>query len=84
MASLETYAHKSPWRWIHPEKRRWYTLILTLDLFGEWELIRCWGALDSRRGGQIREFLDDPEDIEQIIDGIDRRRRQRGYIPVET
>lgn len=66
-------------RWIHVGKRRWYAVLVIQDLFGDRVLIRSWGSLDSRRGGEKREVLLSAAEIEARLAAIAKRRRQRGY-----
>nr|BAL53142.1 hypothetical conserved protein [uncultured Gammaproteobacteria bacterium] len=68
------------WRWIHPEKRRWYLVWVGLDLFGDRVLIRAWGSLDSRRGGEKREIPASEAEIDKRLHAIARQRRRRGYV----
>lgn len=30
--------------WINPEKARYYQVFLDQDLFGDWTLVKVWGA----------------------------------------
>ena len=71
------------WRWIHPHKRRWYLLLLHQDLFGDWVLLRAWGGLDSRRGGERKEILDDIGNAERLVKEIRRTRLRHGYRPAQ-
>jgi len=67
-------------RWVHPEKRRWYTVIATSDLFGDLVLIRSWGSLDNQRGGEMREILSSKEEIKDRLRIIAKQRRRHGYL----
>ncbi len=69
-------------RWINPEKARYYRVVLEQDLFGDWSLIACWGALHSRRGGIRVTALASLDAGVEALDEIAKRRRQRGYVPV--
>ncbi|MFE8034041.1 WGR domain-containing protein [Thiohalocapsa marina] len=69
-------------RWINAEKARYYRVVLEQDLFGDWSLIACWGALHSRRGGMRVTALPSLDAGVAALDGIAKRRRQRGYVPV--
>jgi hypothetical protein len=69
-------------RWINEEKARYYEVHLVRDLFGEWTLIACWGALGSRRGGLRRTGVASyPDGLAQMT-AIGKRRRRRGYVSV--
>ena len=69
-------------RWINAEKARYYRVVLEQDLFGAWTLIACWGALHSRRGGMRVNALPSLDAGVAALDGIAKRRQQRGYAPV--
>jgi hypothetical protein len=71
-------------RWINEEQARYDEVHLVRDLFGEWTLIACWGALGSRRGGLRRTGVgvaSDPDGLAQMT-AIGKRRRRRGYVSV--
>jgi hypothetical protein len=69
-------------RWINAEKARYYRVVLEKDLFGVWNLIACWGGLHSRRGGMRVTALASLDAGVAALDGIAKRRRRRGYVPV--
>jgi hypothetical protein len=73
-------------RWINAEKARYYRVVLEQDLFGTWSLIACWGGLHSRRGGMRVTALASLDAGIAALDGIAKRRRQRGYmiVPPQT
>ncbi len=73
---------KPMWRWINPEKYRYYQADLALDLFGDWTLVCCWGGLGSRRGGYSVKGVRSYADGLDQIDELKQRRRQRGYVAV--
>lgn len=70
---------ESLWRWIHPQKRRWYTVYLIRDLFGDLILIRTWGSLDTQRGGEQRLLLNRPEDALPLLTTTANARKRHGY-----
>lgn len=66
-------------RWIHSEKDRYYLADLVQDLFGDWVLVLCWGAIGSRRG-QLRVIAVPSHDEGLVrLETIAKRRQQRGY-----
>jgi len=67
------------YRWVNEEKRRYYQVHLVEDLFRQWSLIICWGALDSRRGGVRSIVVSSYDEGLERIREIDKRRKQRGY-----
>ncbi len=70
-------------RWVHPEKRRYYRVSLDRDLFGDLVLVRAWGGLGSNLGQVRQTVVGSEEEGERLLRGIERRRRQRGYVVVE-
>ena len=69
----------SQYRWIHPEKQRYYSVALVRDLFGDWTLLQCWGGIGSHLGGQRLVWVESHEAGLQQIAAIGKRRRQHGY-----
>ncbi len=67
------------YRWIQPEKSLYYQAHLVEDLFGDWTLVACWGALDSRRNRMRKTGVASYEEGLKRIRAIDRRRRRHGY-----
>ncbi len=65
--------------WIHPEKRRYYRVWLSRDLFGMICLHCTWGGLDSARGGEKREVFSDWQAAREKLELVAKRRRQHGY-----
>jgi len=70
--------------WINPEKARYYQVFLDRDLFGDWTLIKVWGGIGSNRGRMRSTGVASYEAGIELVDGIARRRTQRGYKPVDT
>jgi len=66
-------------RWINPEKDRYDLIDLAQDLFGDWALVLCWGAVGSRRGRLRVVGVPSEAEGRAQVEGIARRRRQRGY-----
>jgi hypothetical protein len=67
------------YRWINPEKGRYYHAHLDNDLFGGWTLVLAWGGLRNRRGNMLVNPVSSYEDGLQRIQAIDKRRGRRGY-----
>lgn len=66
-------------RWERHDAGRYYEAVVQRDLFGGWELWRCWGGIGSPRGGQ----RSDPAPSEQAghaeLRRVALRRQRRGY-----
>lgn len=72
------------YRWVNPAKARYYQVHLDQDLFSGWSLVKVWGGLQDRRGNlQVHPLLSYEDGLKRI-QAIDKRRRQRGYRPVEA
>ena len=72
------------YRWINPEKGRYYHAHLDNDLFGGWTLVLAWGGLRNRRGNMQVNAVSSYEDGLKRLQAIDRRRGRRGYCLVGT
>jgi hypothetical protein len=70
--------------WVNHESRRYYSVYLIEDLFGDWTLIRVWGGQGSRRGSLRCTGVASYEDGMARIEEIAKRRRQHGYCRRET
>jgi hypothetical protein len=58
---------------------RYYLGLVQQDLFGNWELLKIWGAKGSARGGhQCMPVADRPSGL-AALDALARRRAARGY-----
>lgn len=68
--------------WINAEKRRYYKLFLSCDLFGHKTLIRAWGGINSKTGGSLVQVVDDDDKVDEMIKVVERERRWKGYILV--
>ncbi|MTW22600.1 WGR domain-containing protein [Allochromatium palmeri] len=66
-------------RWIHSEKQRYYSVVLVHDLFDQWTLIQCWGALGSHLGRLRIVHVASKQAGLKHIEAISKRRRQHGY-----
>jgi hypothetical protein len=70
------------YQWIHREKGRYYQVHLVQDLWGECVLVKSWGSLSTRRGGQQSVLCGSLDIAEEKVAAIARRRRTRHYQPV--
>lgn len=71
-------------RWVNPETGRYYQADLVEDLFGGWSVVTAWGGLGSRLGQMRRAWVETREQAETQLEAIAKRRRARGYQPVEA
>ena len=67
-----------------PPVSRYYRLCLQQDLWGQWELLRCWGRIGQKPSLELRERVDSPEAAEAIRKQVQKTRRQHRYVPVEA
>jgi len=76
------------WQKVQPEAvppvSRYYRLCLQQDLWGQWELLRCWGRIGRKPTREQQESVDSPEVAEAIRQQVQKTRRQHRYVPVET
>lgn len=83
----------SRWWWVtwqkvepdaNPPVFRYYRLYLQQDLWGQWELLRCWGRIGQKPSRERRERVDSPEVAAVIRQQVQKIRRQHRYGPVEA
>lgn len=68
-------------RWETPH--RFYLAMVQQDLFGEWEVLRCWGAKGSRLGNHMREPAYSKDHAHALLQRVVEQRFARGYTEVE-
>ena len=68
-------------RWENPGAGRYYEARLVRDLFGDWQVLRVWGGIGTPRGAMRFSPLTGPRTFAGELERIDKRRRQRGYLP---
>ena len=69
-------------RW--ESERRYYVVILTPNLFGDWELVQAWGG-KSNRLGRLRALpVADYADGLAALDRLGRLREWHGYYLTQT
>ena len=66
--------------WVHPEKQRWYAVRVTRDLFGAWLVVRAWGSLRNRLGGERCDVVASPAAAAKRLRTIARQRQRHGYL----
>lgn len=66
-------------RWENPAKQRYYQTILQQNLFGDWEIIKIWGRINSNLGRHTIEPCDSYETAITRLEQIHKMRKQRGY-----
>jgi len=70
------------YRWVNPEKGRYYNAYLDRDLFGHWVLTKAWGGINSHRGHGRKVCVASREAGLQAIQALNKRRKKRGYCAV--
>tara|TARA_B110000879_G_scaffold203179_1_gene280465 strand:- start:1797 stop:2051 length:255 start_codon:yes stop_codon:yes gene_type:complete len=67
------------WQKIMPNSTiRYYSARITRDLFDV--IVFCtWGTMGSKRGGTKTHPVESMQEAKQLMDGILKRREQRGY-----
>jgi len=67
---------------INPSKnqRRFYTVAILRDLFGEWVLTREWGRIGSSGGQRRSEWFVSLEGAEAALAKIKQQKEGRGYV----
>jgi predicted DNA-binding WGR domain protein len=57
---------------------RFYSIRITLTLFGEWALIRQWGRIGSK-GSVLQHWFDTRDEAETAGTKLLRTKERRGY-----
>jgi len=58
---------------------KYYKLQLQTNLFGNTDVICCWGRLGTKRGGYRVISCNNNNEMELVISNIKKRRKYRGY-----
>lgn len=66
-------------RWEHRQKQRYYRVLLTQDLFGDWVVTRIWGGIDKANGRITHLYCDSYATGMKMIEKIAKLRISRGY-----
>lgn len=64
----------------HPNKNRFYWLIMEQDLFGTWCVKRIFGGLSNKYSREIITPCQSHIEAAKLLTEIEYIRRQRGYI----
>lgn len=67
-------------RWEHPDKQRYYHIVLGQDLFGDWVITKAWGGISKATGRIMHLSCQTREDAHRLVEKIVKTREQRGYI----
>jgi ADP-dependent phosphofructokinase/glucokinase len=70
-------------RFINAANGRTYRLLVQHDLFGDLEIIQCWGSTLSGHGGFKIQPVASAEECEKQLTRQRSLRQRRGYLPVE-
>jgi predicted DNA-binding WGR domain protein len=68
------------WSRRHWQKaQRTYTAELVQDLFGQWQVVRSWGSIGTRRGNRQTLIADSQAEALALLEDTATRRAKRGY-----
>jgi predicted DNA-binding WGR domain protein len=76
------YAYERPmihYRWENHLTHRYYRVLLTQDLFGQWLLTKIWGGINQATGRITHFPYQSYEEAIKAIDQIAKIRIKRGY-----
>jgi hypothetical protein len=68
---------QSVWKW--KSDKRYYTVRIQKNLFGEWSLFKEWGSLKSRAGRLVYCIYGQLDEALAEVKGINKKRQSRGY-----
>ncbi len=66
-------------RFEHPQRKRFYRVILSKDLFGDWVVTRVWGSIGKANGRIMHAPCSSYEEAILMIQTISKTRKRRGY-----
>jgi len=66
-------------RWEHQEKKRYYHVVCSKDLFGDWVLTKAWGGMDKSTGRVTKLFCTTYTEAKNSLLKISKLRSARGY-----
>ncbi|MBV9576473.1 MAG: WGR domain-containing protein [Gammaproteobacteria bacterium] len=67
-------------RFENHQTQRYYRLILSQDLFGDWVVTRVWGGIGQASGRIIHVSCASYEHAVALINKVAKTRQQRGYL----
>jgi hypothetical protein len=71
-------------RWEHHLKKRYYKVVLSRDLLGDWVLTRVWGGIGQATGKITHIYCVTYEDGLRLADTITKTRIKKGYAMVKV
>jgi hypothetical protein len=75
MYCYDSWIHKY---WENPENKRYYSAIISQDLFGEWILERHWGG-NKKRGRKVELPCSSYEEATKQLTRLQKIRKRHGY-----
>jgi hypothetical protein len=66
-------------RFEHHLKNRYYRLILSQDLFGDWVVTRVWGGIGKANGRIMHVLCSSYEEATILIRNIVKIKKRKGY-----
>ncbi|MBU2834415.1 WGR domain-containing protein [Acidithiobacillus thiooxidans] len=69
------------WEKIDPEsgQRRFYTVDLRQDLWGQWILTKAWGRIGQRPSRVVKEVVFDANHADSVLSDVAKTRLKHGY-----
>lgn len=67
------------YRFENKNKKRYYKIILSRDLFNEWVITKVWGSLNNASGRIVHIHAPSYETSLSMIEKLIKLRKKRGY-----
>jgi len=67
-------------RWINKEKQRYYRIVISQDLLGDWIVTKSWGSMITSAGRVVHIACETYEMAAILVKKIEIIRKNRGYI----
>ena len=69
-------------RW--QQGHRYYEAQLQQNLWGDWQLTRCWGHQGNKRGHRLERYFESYQQGQNLLSRTIKRRERDGYQTVST
>lgn len=66
-------------RWENPGTKRYYHVILSKDLFGQWMVCKTWGGINKAGGRIVLIACKTYHEAVKVVHSIFKVRKRRGY-----
>jgi len=69
-------------RFENRDKQRYYRLIISQDLFGDWVVTRVWGGIGKATGRIFHSSCSSYDEAVKLFESLLKTRIKRGYLNI--